>query len=386
MVTQLSGTYASRICLSPPDAGRDGLDFGADDRFVSIETEIDIDGDAPAGNNAPPPAIEVTTEDDPPPDLPQQPAPTVSSPPAAGEDGIEVNVDGGQGQQDQRQTQPPPAEDPRQRDPNVTPNVQKRIDRLTFERHQAQRERDELARQLAEREAQLRNLSQGYTATADAAATNYEAVLANRERELAAQYREAYENGDPQVMFKVQQDLYRHTQEVERLAQWKREREQQTRQPEPAAQPQQAAPAAQQQPQASPRAIKWMKSHEAWWQKNRAMTAAAFAIDAELKNEGYDPESEDYYEALDARLRSEFPHRFQNASAAAPPPANAQSGAITPPVAAPTRTAGPSNGSAAGSRKVTLTKSELQMAENLGITPQQYAVEKLRMQSGTATY
>ena len=41
------------------------------------------------------------------------------------------------------------------------------------------------------------------------------------------------------------------------------------------------------------------------------MTTAALSIDQELKDEGYDPSDDDFYEEIDSRLRSRYPQRFQ---------------------------------------------------------------------------
>ena len=40
------------------------------------------------------------------------------------------------------------------------------------------------------------------------------------------------------------------------------------------------------------------------------MTASALAIDAELKNEGYSPNDEDFYDEIDKRMRAAFPNKF----------------------------------------------------------------------------
>ena len=47
-------------------------------------------------------------------------------------------------------------------------------------------------------------------------------------------------------------------------------------------------------------------------------SAAALAADAELKSEGYDPSDDDFYEAIDYKLRNQFPHKYEDA----PPPVN----------------------------------------------------------------
>ena len=41
------------------------------------------------------------------------------------------------------------------------------------------------------------------------------------------------------------------------------------------------------------------------------MTASALAIDTELKEEGYDPTSSEFYEEINNRLQETFPHKFK---------------------------------------------------------------------------
>ena len=43
------------------------------------------------------------------------------------------------------------------------------------------------------------------------------------------------------------------------------------------------------------------------------MTYAAFGIHKKLvEKEGFDPQSDDYYNELDKRMADEFPHKFKN--------------------------------------------------------------------------
>ena len=48
-----------------------------------------------------------------------------------------------------------------------------------------------------------------------------------------------------------------------------------------------------------------------WFGEDKIRTAAALAIDADLKEEGFNPTDDDYYDEIDNRLKEAFPHKFQ---------------------------------------------------------------------------
>jgi len=83
------------------------------------------------------------------------------------------------------------------------------------------------------------------------------------------------------------------------------------------------------------------------------MTGAAYAIDAQLKMEGYNPSSEDYYSELDRRIGESFPAKTAKAK-----PKQVVAG-VTRAQSAP--------------KRVSLTKSQIAMANKLGVPPSEYA-------------
>ena len=94
------------------------------------------------------------------------------------------------------------------------------------------------------------------------------------------------------------------------------------------------------------------------------MTQAAMIIHKELIEEGIYPDSDpdEYYNELDARVRTEFPGKFKQDSSVKKVQV----------VAGGTRT------SPSGKQKVTLTKSEVETANKLGVSLQEYARHKIR--------
>ena len=116
-------------------------------------------------------------------------------------------------------------------------------------------------------------------------------------------------------------------------------------------------------------ALNWQKRNE-WFggssTKDRIMTQAAMVIHKELVDEGIVPSTspDEYYNELDSRIRGEFPERFKSKAAKK-----------VPPVLSGTR-------SAIGKNQVKLSKSEVDMANRLGVSLQEYARQKVRQQAG----
>ena len=105
--------------------------------------------------------------------------------------------------------------------------------------------------------------------------------------------------------------------------------------------------------QVDPKALRWAQSNP-WFGKDVAMTGAAYSIDAQLKNEGYDPSSEEYYAEVDRRVKESFPHKFEEEK--------------------PRQVvAGVRRGTKNTTNKVRLSESQLAMAQRLGVPPEEYA-------------
>ena len=70
-------------------------------------------------------------------------------------------------------------------------------------------------------------------------------------------------------------------------------------------------PTTQDLPTPDPKAEDWA-SRNTWFGTDRAMTYTAFEIHKDLVNEGYDPQSNEYYAEVDKRIKVDFPHKFGN--------------------------------------------------------------------------
>jgi len=243
-------------------------------------------------------------------------------------------------------------------------NVQNRIKKLTEKYRKAERDGQEAARiaqQLLDEnkklKSQVTNLDKGYV-------TSEEARLQAQLESAKRQYREAYESGDADKMFDTQQLIAQIGAAQERVnhAKMRFERAQPTEaQPvqQPQAQPQH--PQAQAAPQPDPKAQEWAEKNE-WFGTDEVMTYAAFGIHRKLvEEEGFDPQSEEYYTEVDRRIRAEFPQKFATAKKS--------SGAQ---VASAGASASRSTAKS-GRRSVKLSPSQIAMAKKLNVPLEEYA-------------
>ena len=114
-----------------------------------------------------------------------------------------------------------------------------------------------------------------------------------------------------------------------------------------------------------------------WWQKNNWFnangfdreTAAARAIDVQLDLEGHDKESDGYYDELNGRLKKLFPELISGDKVEESRPRAKSRSPVAPTAGGPSRK----------TNRVKLSKDQLQMARELGLTDEQalktYATE-----------
>ena len=118
-------------------------------------------------------------------------------------------------------------------------------------------------------------------------------------------------------------------------------------------------PTTQDLPTPDPKAEDWA-ARNTWFGTDRAMTYTAFEIHKDLVNEGYDPQSNEYYAEVDKRIKVDFPHKFGNTE--------------TKQTAKPVQSVASANRSVKSGRKtVRLTSSQVAIAKKLGVPLEEYA-------------
>ena len=244
-------------------------------------------------------------------------------------------------------------------------NVQSRIKRLTEKYRKEERDREEavrLSQSLLEENKKLKSrmqqLDTGYL-------SEYGTRLQTQTEAAKRAYKEAYEAGDPDRMAEAQMAMSNLAIEQQRYNNAKARADQDQRlQTERAQAPQQKAPAAAapqpQQAKPDPKAQGWAQKNT-WFGEDRVMTTAAFAIHQGLiEDEGFDPNSDEYYTELDKRMRREFPHKFQSQ----------KSGGGTQVASAGSSA---SRNTKQGRRTVKLTPSQVAIAKKLNVPLEEYA-------------
>ena len=108
-------------------------------------------------------------------------------------------------------------------------------------------------------------------------------------------------------------------------------------------------------------------SKNRWFGTDSAMTYTAFDLHRKLtEEEGYDPQSDEYYSEVERRIKLEFPHKFgKKVESTSKPTQN---------VASATRS------TKAGRKTVKLTPSQVQIAKKLGVPLEDYAKQLMNTQ------
>tara|TARA_Y100000004_G_scaffold134576_1_gene152236 strand:- start:12 stop:968 length:957 start_codon:yes stop_codon:yes gene_type:complete len=241
----------------------------------------------------------------------------------------------------------------------ISSSVQRRIDQLTKRYREAER-REKAALDYAKgiqdkykkAETTLNTVDDNYLKEFDAR------IDAQREQ-VKSNLKNAIQNNDADKIMEANDLLARLSVEKEkaRILQDKKKEEQETKKTQPKT-TEQAQPQSQPQPQPqkrepSPKATSWAEKN-AWFGKDKVLTNAAYGIHEDLVAQGFDPESDDYYNEIDFKMREYFPNKFEKEKR-------------------PTQTVASAGRKQEGRRTVKLTRSQVAIAKKLGVPLEEYA-------------
>ena len=242
--------------------------------------------------------------------------------------------------------------------------VQKRIAKLTRKMREAERQKEEAIQYAEQVKTQAEQMKGRYDTLGNSYTKELEAKVTTGMDAAKLAYRQAIEAQDVDGQVEAQKAIAQMAMEEARLNNLKQAQEQRTQQIDTQKEqivPQNADPVAQAQQQIDPKAEDWA-SKNSWFGTDNAMTYTAFDIHKKLvEEEGYDPQSNEYYSEVDKRIRLEFPHKFDNVDQTTKeqPVQN---------VASAKRPAGK------GRRKtVKLTPSQVAISKRLGVPLEEYA-------------
>ena len=245
--------------------------------------------------------------------------------------------------------------------------VQSRIAKLTRKMREAER-REQAAVEYARAVEQKRQIDNERFQQVDSAYTkkfedNVKLGMDSAQKELAV----AIEAGDATAQVEANKRIATLAFENAKLEQKKQEQPV-VQQP---AQLQNQVNIPQQQvqdiPAPDPQAENWA-SRNTWFGQDKAMTYTAFEIHKDLVNEGFDPQSTEYYAEVDNRIKVDFPHKFGTNE--------------TKQTAKPVQSVASANRSVKTGRKtVRLTSSQVAIAKKLGVPLEDYA-KQLKLTEG----
>ena len=225
---------------------------------------------------------------------------------------------------------------------------QKRIDDLVHKQREAERQRDEyykVAQKVMDENNSLRKKAQEFSTSS---VSEMEARIEADIQKAKADYKKAYEEGNSDELVEAQERMFKATSQTSRLEAMKQEASPDNyKEMEPIA------------PPPDQRAVEWA-SRNTWFNNDSVMTNAAYAIHDEVVKGGIEISSDAYYEAIDKRMREEFPHKFKDDS-------QDTGGSYRNTVVTP-------GGNESGrSKKVRLSPSQVAVAKRLGVPLEEYA-------------
>ena len=240
--------------------------------------------------------------------------------------------------------------------------VKKRIDKLTFKVREAEREREaaltfaqNVQKELAEAKTKAYDIDKGYMSESEV--RNKMAADLARQALIAAR-----ESGDYSKEEEARAALTKLDLEAERIrvTKSKKEQEYENFQKELEKEQQSYSQPTTERPQPSQKALAWAEKNT-WFRSDAEMTDYAQRIHRGLVAEGFDTESDDYYNELTLRVKNKFPESFEGSDQ------TNRSNTIAQPVASATRSA------TAGRKSVKLTASQVKIAKKLGVPLAEYA-------------
>ncbi len=194
---------------------------------------------------------------------------------------------------------------------------------------------------------------------------------AESELEMAKrEYREAYEAGDADKLIEAQEKMTSAKMKVERAFQASRQKQESALQSQ-----EDDVQMSQRQAQTPVRDIKataWQEKNT-WFGQDEEMTSLALGLHEKLVKENgmaY-ATTDEYYKRIDQTMRKRFPENFEEVSTQEDErPTSRKPSTVVAPATRST-----------SSKKIRLNTSQLSIAKKLGLTPEQYARELIKMEA-----
>ena len=254
----------------------------------------------------------------------------------------------------------PEAKEQKEELQDYSKDVQRRIAKLTKKWREAERQREEALTYAKSIISEKESLQKKYSSVEQAGVKDREARIKSGLEAAQTKLSRARESGNFADEVEAQKEIARLGYEEARL-----EEARALQAALPKEEPK-VATNLQQREQTSapdPRAEEWAARNK-WFGTDTAMTYTAFDLHKKLVDEeGYDPQSEEYYAEIDKRIRLDFPHKFGTTSTK-----------VETNTTKPTQIVASAKRSVNTGRKtVRLTPSQVAIAKKLGVPLEEYA-------------
>lgn len=251
--------------------------------------------------------------------------------------------------------------------------VKKRIAELTHAKHDVrrakeavERERDEALRAAQAVYEENKKLQQKLNENQNSYVSQSQKLIESDVAKAKADLKAAHESGDTDKFLEAQEALNLAMIQLDKVKSFK---------PKPLQKDETTDKVPSQQAQTPPvpqpdvKATAW-RAKNSWFGEDEEMTSLALGLHNKLLRQGYDVQSDRYYNTIDTEMRKRFPEAFEEESkpSSSKPPAT---------VVAP-------SDRATSAKKIRLTQTQIQIAKRLGVPLENYArqVAALEKQNG----
>lgn len=266
-----------------------------------------------------------------------------------------------------------PEEQPDEAKDIESERAQKRIRQLVRQRKEKE---EEVARLLADKQELEKRLTANQTNQFDLTKTSLESQEKGLENQLnlaKQNYLDAFEKDDKSQLLKAQEALNEAQINLNNVKTNKVNFDKDYENYQNSIKQQSVQQSQPQQPQYDPKAVAWAEKNE-WFGQDKVMTAAALALDAQLKEEGFNPADDDFYSEVDNRLKKTFPTKFETSEQETQQVRQKATSSPSQVVAGTSRTP--------ASKKIKLTQEDVRLANKWNIPLDKYAKEKSKVETG----
>jgi len=242
--------------------------------------------------------------------------------------------------------------------------VRKRIQHFSKGYHDERREKEKAMREREELERLAKKLVDENNKLKGTVSKNQTVLLEQAKKQVATEleqakraYKDAYESGNADALLEAQDQLTTAKLRSERVENFK----------VPALQEEQNEVQTQVQDTTAPepikpdeKAVQWADANP-WFGSDDEMTSFALGLHKKLVSNGVDPQSDEYYKSINARMRQVFPENFEDAQTQEVDRPKRKQNVVAP----ATRSTAP--------KKVKLNQTQVAIAKRLGVPLEEYA-------------